>query len=267
MKHTFFLFIFALATSCSAVVHYDATVITGDRNATSIAIVNVNVIPMDADRIPVADSFVDSRSAVTSRRRPASRRAAVDPAGRRPARALRRRSPPPSRSWAARTTRTRARIAGRCRRPAPRLSDYRIGYLSTIRRAPSRRTSASAGQGHRGLRSGGRGWRRAGPRACNRRAVRRLSDPAVLDLRARGAETRSHGLRRSAANQDGSYAATLGPGLTAPRTHYRSANGLRMRAARGIWQAYFRTHDAFLMPTASCPRSRTTSPATSSPGC
>ena len=27
----------------------------------------------------------------------------------------------------------------------------------------------------------------------------------------------------------------------------------RRRAARGIWQAYFRTHDAFLMPTAFMP--------------
>jgi amidase len=56
-------------------------------------------------------------------------------------------------------------------------------------------------------------------------------------------------LRRLAANQDGSYRAKWAAAVTAPLTAYRAMD-TRRRAARAIWQAYFRTHDAFLMPTA-----------------
>lgn len=51
MKLAFTAWILAIATSCSTVVYDDQTVITGDRSATSIAIVNVNVVPMDQDRV------------------------------------------------------------------------------------------------------------------------------------------------------------------------------------------------------------------------
>ena len=66
MKHTPILWIAALATSCSAVVHDDATVITGDRNATSIAIVNVNVVPMDADRVIESQTVLIDNGRITS---------------------------------------------------------------------------------------------------------------------------------------------------------------------------------------------------------
>jgi amidase len=59
-------------------------------------------------------------------------------------------------------------------------------------------------------------------------------------------------LRRLAAAQDGSYRARWARALTAPIKEFRAMDG-RRRAARGIWRTYFRTHDAFLMPTAFVP--------------
>ena len=64
-----------------------------------------------------------------------------------------------------------------------------------------------------------------------------LSDDQVEELRAR------------AANQDGSREAISALARTAPHKHFRAANNDRM-AARAVWQEYFRTHDAFFMPTA-----------------
>jgi len=55
-------------------------------------------------------------------------------------------------------------------------------------------------------------------------------------------------LRQRAANQDGSHLARLALAFTAPHRHYAIANARRMRA-RAIWQSYFQTHDAFLLPT------------------
>ena len=60
------------------------------------------------------------------------------------------------------------------------------------------------------------------------------------------------GLRRRAENQDGSYAAKQALAMTAPPRFLARADGLRMRA-RALWQDYFATHDAFLMPTAFVP--------------
>jgi amidase len=55
-------------------------------------------------------------------------------------------------------------------------------------------------------------------------------------------------LRQRAANQDGSHLARWAQAFTAPHRHYALANGRRM-GMRAIWQSYFQTHDAFLMPT------------------
>jgi amidase len=55
-------------------------------------------------------------------------------------------------------------------------------------------------------------------------------------------------LRKRAENQDGSHLARLALAFTAPHRHYAIASSRRM-AARARWQAYFRTHDAFLLPT------------------
>ncbi len=59
-------------------------------------------------------------------------------------------------------------------------------------------------------------------------------------------------LRRRAANQDGSHRAKHALAVTASVKQLQVADG-RRRAARAIWQAYFRTHDAFLLPTAFVP--------------
>jgi len=56
------------------------------------------------------------------------------------------------------------------------------------------------------------------------------------------------GLRQRAAKQDGSHEARWAQAATAPYRHSAIANGRRM-AARAVWQRYFQTHDAFLMPT------------------
>ena len=60
------------------------------------------------------------------------------------------------------------------------------------------------------------------------------------------------GLRQLAANQDGSYLARYARAVTASDAYLQTVE-TRRRAARGVWQAYFRTHDAFLMPTALVP--------------
>jgi hypothetical protein len=66
MRHAHTAWILAIATSCSAVVHDDATVITGDRDATSIAIVNVNVVPMDQERVIQSQTVLIDNGHITS---------------------------------------------------------------------------------------------------------------------------------------------------------------------------------------------------------
>ena len=56
-------------------------------------------------------------------------------------------------------------------------------------------------------------------------------------------------LRERAVHQDGSREARRAWAWTAPHKHFQAANNDRM-AARAVWQEYFRTHDAFFMPTA-----------------
>ncbi|MFW9892513.1 MAG: amidase [Candidatus Thorarchaeota archaeon] len=55
-----------------------------------------------------------------------------------------------------------------------------------------------------------------------------------------------------AANQDEFYNSRLAQAWIAPHKHFQSASLARI-AAREIWQDYFRTHDAFLLPTAFIP--------------
>jgi amidase len=59
-------------------------------------------------------------------------------------------------------------------------------------------------------------------------------------------------LRQRAAVQDGSYLARYALAVTASDA-FMQAMETRRRQARGVWQAYFRTHDAFLLPTALVP--------------
>ncbi len=55
--------------------------------------------------------------------------------------------------------------------------------------------------------------------------------------------------RQLAMRQDGSIQTRRAQAWTAPHKSFQSAT-LRRMAARAMWQEYFRTHDAFLMPTA-----------------
>jgi amidase len=55
--------------------------------------------------------------------------------------------------------------------------------------------------------------------------------------------------RERAAKQDGSDETVQAQAWTDPHKHFQTASNAQM-AARAAWQAFFRTHDAFLMPTA-----------------
>jgi len=58
--------------------------------------------------------------------------------------------------------------------------------------------------------------------------------------------------RELAAKKDGSDEARAAWAWTAPHKHFQMANVARM-TARAVWQDYFRTHDAFLLPTTFVP--------------
>jgi amidase len=59
-------------------------------------------------------------------------------------------------------------------------------------------------------------------------------------------------LRKQAASADVNYRTIQARAFSAPHRDFMAASGRRM-AARAVWQEYFRTHDAFLMPTALVP--------------
>jgi len=59
-------------------------------------------------------------------------------------------------------------------------------------------------------------------------------------------------MRRWAAIQDGTRDRKAVLAWTAPHHHFLAADSRRM-VARAVWQQYFRTHDAFLLPTAFLP--------------
>jgi amidase len=59
-------------------------------------------------------------------------------------------------------------------------------------------------------------------------------------------------VRQLAARQDGSVQTKRAQAFTAPHTSFQVVTRRRM-AARAVWEDYFRTHDAFLMPTAFVP--------------
>ncbi|MEE2823181.1 MAG: amidase [Acidobacteriota bacterium] len=62
-------------------------------------------------------------------------------------------------------------------------------------------------------------------------------------------------LRKRAMRQDGSREAIEALARTARHKYFQAADNERI-AARAAWQKYFRTHDAFLMPTAFAPAFR-----------
>lgn len=59
-------------------------------------------------------------------------------------------------------------------------------------------------------------------------------------------------MRRQAQDQDGSYGPIIAKAWTAPHKHHQAADRERM-AARALWQKYFKTHDAFLLPVSFLP--------------
>jgi amidase len=58
--------------------------------------------------------------------------------------------------------------------------------------------------------------------------------------------------RQLAARQDGSLRTRRAEAWTAPHKSFQAA-AIRRIGARAAWQAYFRTHDVFLLPTAFVP--------------
>jgi amidase len=135
-----------------------------------------------------------------------------------------------------------------------RLRDYRIGYMLDDPRAPvSPDLGEALATAVEALRKAGARLEEGWPPGLN---LDEQYDAYLTLLYAQftppAREEQLEGLRRLAANQDGSYLAKYARAVTASDAYVRTME-TRRRVARGIWQAYFRTHDAFLMPTALVP--------------
>ena len=135
-----------------------------------------------------------------------------------------------------------------------RLADYRIGYVLDHPGAPVSPEVGDALAATIGaLRKAGAQLTEGWPAGVNAEEqfdvyytllIARYTQPARED--------QLPGLRQLAASQDTSYLARYARAITASDAYMRTVEA-RRRAARGVWQAYFRTHDAFLMPTALVP--------------
>jgi amidase len=131
-----------------------------------------------------------------------------------------------------------------------RLTDYRIGFVldepacpvaSDVREVMARALD--------GLRAAGvklvEGWP-AGVKPAEQYETYLTLLYSVFAIGLR--DDQLEGLRRRAARQDGSHETRWAKAFTEPHRHYAVANSRRM-GARALWQSYFQTHDAFLMPT------------------
>lgn len=130
-----------------------------------------------------------------------------------------------------------------------RLGDYRIGYVLDDPQCPLssdvRETLANAIEALRrdGLRLE-EGWPEGVvPREQFETYWYLLSAFFAFDLEDEDLE------RARAADPTGGLQALRAQARVNPHRHFQAASSRRM-AARAIWQEYFRTHDAFLMPTA-----------------
>ncbi len=135
-----------------------------------------------------------------------------------------------------------------------RLRDYRIGYVLDHPRCPvSPEVGGALAATVEALRKAGATLDEGWPDRVN---VEEQYDTYFFFLMAMFTpaprDDQFEVLRRLAENPDGSYRTKRAAALTAPIKQLRAMDG-RRRAARAIWQAYFRTHDAFLMPTTFVP--------------
>jgi amidase len=135
-----------------------------------------------------------------------------------------------------------------------RLADYRIGYVLDHPRCP---VSPDVGDA---LARAVEALRKAGAQLAEGWPPNVGADEqfdayyTLLTARFTGPvrEDQLSALRQLAANQDGSYLARYAAAVTASDAYMQTIE-MRRRRARAIWQDYFRTHDAFLLPTALVP--------------
>ncbi|HUP34199.1 MAG TPA: amidase family protein [Candidatus Limnocylindria bacterium] len=132
-----------------------------------------------------------------------------------------------------------------------RLADYRIGYVLDDPRGPvAPEVGAVLAAAIEALRRAGARLTEGWPPGVN---AEEQFDAYYTLLAARFTgpvrEDQLPGFRQLADSQDGSYLARYARAVTASDAHMQTVER-RRRVARGVWQAYFRTHDAFLLPTA-----------------
>jgi amidase len=132
-----------------------------------------------------------------------------------------------------------------------RLGDYRIGYVLDHPQCPvSPEVGDALAATIEALRKAGAQLAEGWPPGVN---AEEQFDACYTLLMARFTgpvrEDQWGGLRQLAASQDGSYLTRYARAVTASDAHMQTVER-RRRVARGVWQAYFRTHDAFLLPTA-----------------
>ncbi len=148
-----------------------------------------------------------------------------------------------------------------------RLGDYRIGYVLDDHLCPVSSDVAVVLAGAIGaLRKAGahitEGWPGGLDVQEQYDTYRYLLSSVVARLV--GDVPGDEALRKRAANQDHSHEAIEALALTAPHERHVEASRGRMKA-RAIWREYFRTHDAFLLPTsfvAAFPHDRRPGPRT-----
>jgi len=132
-----------------------------------------------------------------------------------------------------------------------RLSDYRIGFVLDDPFCPvSSDVGEVLGKAVEALRQAGANLEEGWPKGVV--SAEQFATYAYL-LAATFAyllpDDQVEQARQLAMRQDGSIQTRRAQAWTAPHKSFQSAT-LRRMAARAIWQEYFRTHDAFLMPTA-----------------
>lgn len=135
-----------------------------------------------------------------------------------------------------------------------RLTDYRIGFVLDDRRCPvSPEVGGVVQQAVDALKKAGahleEGWP-PGVVPSNQYDTYLYLLFATFGFQLQDEQLESY--RALAATKDGSYRSTIAQAWTDPVRSLQAAGGRRM-AARAVWQEYFRTHDAFLLPTSFVP--------------